>query len=156
MIARLAAALFAALVLASPALAAPCRPDRIELRGDWGQAAFSIEVADTDASRAQGLMNRPSMPASAGMLFIYPQPVQARFWMKNTLIALDMIFADPAGVVQKVHSNAKPLDETVIEGGSGILYVLEINGGLARRLGIGPGTELRHPAISGAAWPCEE
>lgn len=156
----LRAALIAVLAvagLAAPTNAAPCRADRIELRGPWGQAAFAVEVADTDALRAKGLMNRPSMPMGAGMLFVYPQPTEARFWMRNTLIPLDMIFADPAGRVQKVHAMAQPLDETVINGGTGISFVLEINGGLAGRLGITAGTEMRHPATSGpgAAWPCD-
>jgi len=75
--------------------------------------------------------------------------------MQNTLIPLDMIFADEAGVVQRVHSRAIPGDTTPIPGGDGILVVLEINGGLAETFGIGPGTELRHPALGpDAAWPC--
>lgn len=138
---------------------AACRPEVVELRGPDGraQARFAVEIADTDASRAQGLMHRVSMPGSAGMLFVYPRPVRASFWMKNTLIALDMIFADPAGRVTRVHANAVPGDTTPIDGGDNVLVVLEINGGLARRLGIAPGSEMRHPAIDPAiaAWPCE-
>jgi uncharacterized membrane protein (UPF0127 family) len=92
------------------------------------------------------------------MLFVYPAPQRASFWMKNTLIPLDMIFADATGRVTRVHSNAVPGDETPIDGGEGVSFVLEINGGLARRLGIAPGAELRHPAVDPdtAAWPCEE
>ena len=147
-----------ALVLASPGLAlAACSPDVVELKGPRGVARFTVEVADTDAERSRGLMFREKMAASAGMLFVYDRPGRAVFWMKNTLIPLDMIFADAAGTVQRVHSNAVPHDETPIDGGDGILAVLEINGGLARRLGIGPGTVMRHPAfVQGtAAWPCE-
>ena len=90
------------------------------------------------------------------MLFIYEEPQLLAFWMRNTLIPLDMIFVDRFGEVQKVHSNAVPLDETPIDGGRDVLAVLEINGGLAARLGIEPGTELRHPAFdqAEAAWPC--
>ncbi len=100
-------------------------------------------------------MNRPSMPRSAGMLFVYETPQRATFWMRNTLIPLDMIFAGPDGVVTHVHENAIPLDETTIDGGRGVQFVLEINGGLAGPLGIEPGTELRHPAIGDAAtWSC--
>jgi uncharacterized membrane protein (UPF0127 family) len=78
--------------------------------------------------------------------------------MRNTLIPLDMIFVRPDGVVQHVHAEAVPLDErTRISGGDGILAVLEINGGLAGRLGIAEGTEMRHPAFGpDAAWPCAE
>jgi uncharacterized membrane protein (UPF0127 family) len=77
--------------------------------------------------------------------------------MRNTLIPLDMIFADETGTVTKVHENAVPLDETTIDGGPGVQYVLEINGGLAAPMGIGPGAEMRHPAIApdAAAWPCD-
>lgn len=135
---------------------AACQEDRIELRGDWGQAAFSVEVADEPRERSQGLMHRPSLPRSSGMLFVYDAPQIATFWMRNTLIPLDMIFADETGLVTHVHENAVPLDETTINGGENVQYVLEINGGLAGRLGIGPGTELRHPSIGDqAAWPCE-
>jgi len=78
------------------------------------------------------------------------------FWMENTLIPLDMLFLDDNGVVQHVHENAIPLDRTGIDGGSGIRYVLEINGGLASVLGLEPGAELRHPVLNQetAAWPC--
>ena len=155
---RLIAAIAALAVSVAPAAAEVCAPDRIDLRGDWGSARFTVEVADTAQSRGQGLMNRPSMHTSAGMLFVYEQPVNAVFWMRNTLIPLDMIFAGPDGVVRNVHANAVPLDETTIDGGIGIKYVLEINGGLADRIGIAPGSEMRHPAIGGdgAAWACAE
>ena len=136
--------------------AAECRDDRLDLRGAWGQAAFAVEVADEPRERSLGLMNRPSMPRGAGMLFVYDQPQRATFWMRNTLIPLDMIFADETGTVTRIHENAIPLDETTIDGGEGVLFVLEINGGLASRLGLGEGTEFRHPAIGNtAAWPCD-
>lgn len=152
--------LIAALVLvaAGPALA-ECRDDRVELRGPWGTAAFTVEVADTNATRAQGLMHRASMPRFSGMLFVFePPPGPVSFWMENTLIPLDMLFIDQAGQVGHVHHEARPLDRTAIHGGEDVLYVLEINGGMARRLGIGPGSELRHPRIDPdlAAWPCDD
>jgi uncharacterized membrane protein (UPF0127 family) len=134
---------------------AECSLTHADLRGAWGSARFTLEIADDAAERARGLMNRDSMPVSAGMLFIYPAPQRVSFWMENTLIPLDMIFLGPHGRVLKVHENARPLDRTPIDGGPGVLAVLEINGGLARRLGIGPGSEMRHPAFGpGAAWPC--
>ena len=149
------AVLAAMLLGAAPAFAA-CDPDRVELRGDWGRASFGVEIADDPAERTQGLMHRESLPASRGMLFLYEGPHHASFWMRNTLIPLDMIFVDPAGRVTRVHENAVPLDETPIDGGPGVLAVLEINGGLAGRLGIDEGSELRHPALdqSAAIWPC--
>ena len=133
-----------------------CREDAVYLRGDWGTARFSVEIADDDAERAIGLMNRESMPTSAGMLFVYEEPQRLSFWMRNTLIPLDMIFVDARGVVQHIHHEARPLDETPIFGGDDILAVLEINGGLARRMGIVPGSQMRQPAITDdtVAWRC--
>ena len=135
-----------------------CRDDTVMLRGDWGSVRFSVEVADDSQEQQQGLMNREAMANSAGMLFVYERPQRAVFWMKNTVLALDMIFADAAGVVKTVHSNAIPYDETPIDGGEGIVAVLEINGGLAERMGITPGAVLRHPALNQttAAWPCAQ
>lgn len=136
---------------------AACAPGVVDIRGDFGQARFTVELADTGPERALGLMFRESLPKSAGMLFVYETPQRASFWMKNTLIPLDMIFADASGRVTRVHSNARPQDLTPIDGGDGVAAVLEINGGLAEQLGIGPGAELRHPALDArvAAWPCD-
>lgn len=131
-----------------------CSDETLYLRGDFGQARFSIDLAATPKERNRGLMFVKKMPASYGMLFVYDRPQRVAFWMKNTLIPLDMIFADARGVVQNVHANSVPGDLTSIPGKGQIQYVLEINGGMARMLGIGPGTELRHPAIADAAWPC--
>ncbi len=131
-----------------------CRPDTIYVRGPFGKARFSVDVAKTADDRAQGLMNVDSMPTSKGMLFVYPVPQPVSFWMKNTLIPLDMIFADSRGVVVRVHDSAVPGDETSIPGGDDVQFVLEINGGLAKMLGIKEGAELRHPQIRRAAWRC--
>lgn len=147
----------ATLAFGAPAFA-DCAPDRVDLRGDWGKARFTVELADDAAERARGLMHRETLATSRGMLFIYPAPVHASFWMRNTLIPLDMIFIDPTGTVTQVHSRAQPLDETPIDGGPGVLAVLEVNGGLADRFGIAPGTQVRHPAFATgpAAWTCDE
>ena len=144
-------------VASGPLAAAPeCREDVIHLRGDFGEARFSVDVADTGRERNRGLMFVEKMPSSHGMLFVYERPQPVAFWMKNTLIPLDMIFADENGVVQNVHVGAVPGDLTPIPGYGNIQYVLEINGGLSQMLRIGPGTELRHPAIEGGAWSCAD
>jgi uncharacterized membrane protein (UPF0127 family) len=92
------------------------------------------------------------------MLFVYDAPGQPSFWMKNTLIPLDMLFIAPDGVVQHVHPMAVPGDLTLISGGDGVLGVLEVKGGMAAAIGIGAGAEVRHPAFDPeiAAWPCGE
>lgn len=133
-----------------------CREDAIWLRGDWGSARFGVKVANDGQERARGLMFVERMAMGTGMFFVYPRPQETNFWMKNTLIPLDIIFADHRGVVQTVHPNAIPGDLTPIPGGQGIQYVLEINGGLAKSLGIVPGSVFQHPAIAQdtAAWAC--
>ncbi|MCY4334080.1 MAG: DUF192 domain-containing protein [Litoreibacter sp.] len=138
---------------------AACSATHVDLRGGWGKARFKVEIADDAAERAQGLMHRESMPRMSGMLFIYEAPQPLAFWMRNTLIPLDMIFLDETGTVAHIHENAVPLDETPISGGPGpLLSVLEINGGMASRLGISIGSQLRHPGLpqDGAAWPCDD
>ena len=145
------------LVVSASAAFADCRENTVELQTATGAISrFTVEVADSAAERSTGLMHRESMPTAAGMLFVYPRAGDVSFWMENTLIPLDMVFADPTGTVLHVHANAIPLDRTPIPGGANIKYVLEINGGLARRMGIQPGAILRHPAIDQrvAAFPC--
>ncbi len=140
--------------LALPALA--CDPASVEIKSDAGKVRFSVDVADSELERANGLMHVEAMDTFKGMLFIYDRPLRAAFWMKNTLIPLDMLFADPTGTITKVHPNAVPLSEETIDGGENVLYVLEINGGMAERLGIKEGAVMQHPAFdqSIAAWAC--
>lgn len=151
-----ALSLVLALSLPGAALAqAACAPDRLDVRWADGRESFSVEVADDATERAKGLMFREEMPLSAGMLFVYDAPRRPSFWMKNTLIPLDMVFADATGTVTRVHANAVPGDLNPIDGGDGVQFVLEINAGLAAKLGIGPGAQLRHPAFgTKAAWGC--
>lgn len=141
-------------MLAGQAMA--CSDDRVTVSGDWGHANFAVTIADTGPERSQGLMNVPDMPLMTGMLFVYDSPHRASFWMRNTLIPLDMLFAGPDGTILSVHENARPQDDTSIPGGDDIQYVLEINGGLSARLGIAVGDVLQHPSIGpDAAMPCQ-
>lgn len=152
---RSGATLLVWLVLAGAASAA-CQETKAEVRGDFGTVTFTVDVADDAAERAQGLMFVESMPRFEGMLFIYEQTQPLAFWMRNTLIPLDMIFVDATGTVIHIHENAVPLDETAIVSPEPGLAVLEINGGLSRTLGLTPGAQLRHPGLPQVAsvWPC--
>jgi len=145
------------LVLLAGSASAACNDTRVEIRGDFGSARFTVEIADDPQERAIGLMNRPDMARGAGMLFIYERPQMVSFWMENTLIPLDMLFIDERGVIVRIHENAVPLDRTAIPGTPDTLAVLEINGGLARQLGIEEGDLLRNPQLPQelAAWSCE-
>ncbi|MEI4487198.1 DUF192 domain-containing protein [Frigidibacter sp. MR17.14] len=153
-----------ALALIAPALAAlagpvraACTPDTVSLRWPGGGARFSVEIADTAEERARGLMHRERLARSAGMLFIYDHPQPAAFWMRNTLIPLDILFFDQQGRLTVTRADAVPGDETPLLGGDSVFMVLEINGGLAARIGIPEGAELQHPGLdpAQAAWPCD-
>ncbi len=135
---------------------AACRPDRVDLRNDKTQIRFDVEPAVTPQERSRGLMFRESLPRNAGMLFVFDPPQPVSFWMKNTLIPLDMIFLDRTGVVTYVHAEAVPGDLTPVEGGDSVYAVLEINAGLSARYMIGPDTQMRHEVFSQgpAIWPC--
>jgi uncharacterized membrane protein (UPF0127 family) len=135
---------------------AGCDVGTVSLRGAWGQIGFSVEIADTEESRSRGLMFRDSMARRSGMLFVYDAPQPANFWMKNTLIPLDIIFVDDTGVVTFIHHNAIPGDLTTIHGGLNVAAVLEINGGLADHFGVRVGDQMRHQLINQktAIWAC--
>ncbi len=144
------------MVSAQP-LWAVCADDKVTIAGEWGQAHFTVDVADSPQERAQGLMFVEQMPMLSGMLFVYEAPQRVSFWMKNTLIPLDMLFASPRGEVLAIHESAVPGDTTPIPGGDGIQMVLEINGGMASRLGVGVGDVLQHPSFGAdAILPCGE
>ena len=103
---------------------------------------FEVYVARTGRERMQGLMFVESLPADEGMLFLYDPPRPAAMWMKNTLIPLDMVFIRADGTVANVIADTAPqsLDSRRSEGP--VAIVLELNGGTAARLGIGPGARL--------------
>lgn len=154
---RLSLALAAGLSLPGMAFADSCAPGTLDLRDGGSALRFSVEVADDADERAEGLMFRESMPKFSGMLFVYESAQPVAFWMRNTLIPLDMLFFDGTGRLERIKVNAMPHDETPVPGGSDIRYVLEINGGLAAELGIEPGAVIRHPGLdqATAAWPCD-
>jgi uncharacterized membrane protein (UPF0127 family) len=103
---------------------------------------FEVELATTPAEREQGLMFRKSMPSNAGMLFLYPSEQQVAFWMKNTLIPLDMLFLKADGSIARIAHDAVPLDETPIPSNAEVKAVLEVNGGTAAALGIKEGDKV--------------
>jgi uncharacterized membrane protein (UPF0127 family) len=110
-----------------------------------GKQHFTIEVAKTREQMMQGLMYRRSMPADAGMLFEYDHPQPVAFWMKNTLIPLDMLFIGADGAVLDIHERAVPLSLDSIATDQQVLGVLELNGGTVSRLGIKRGDHVEHP-----------
>lgn len=110
---------------------------------------FEVEVAQSMAQRARGLMFRESMAAEAGMLFVYPAEQQIRMWMKNTLIPLDMLFMAADGRIVGIAEDTVPLSEEIVASNGPARAVIELNGGTARRLGIRSGDRVRHPMFGG-------
>ena len=144
------------ILLAQPALAV-CAENKLTISGEFGQATFDTKIADDFEERARGLMFVEEMPTLSGMLFVYERPQSVSFWMKNTLIPLDILFASPQGEILRVHENAIPGDLTPIPGGDGVQMVFEINGGLSARLGIEEGAVMQHPSFGAdAILPCVE
>ena len=100
---------------------------------------FIVEVARTRPQQNQGLMHRQSLAPDRGMLFPYDPPQDASFWMENTLIPLDLLFIRPDRTIARIADNAVPLSREPIPSLEPVAAVLEIPGGRAAELGIGPG-----------------
>jgi len=106
---------------------------------------FDAELALTPQQQAKGLMNRTSMPENKGMLFYMGNEAERGFWMKNTLISLDIIFIKSDGTIHHIHHKAIPHDLTRIPSNGPVAGAFEINGGVAKRLGIKAGDKVIHP-----------
>jgi uncharacterized protein len=110
-----------------------------------GGKPFTLEVAANDDDRQRGLMYRKSMPGDHGMLFVFPSERPLSFWMRNTLIPLDILYLDRFGKVVSV-SQMKPLDETGVPSGWPAKYAIELNEGTANTVGVKAGDVIRIPA----------
>jgi uncharacterized membrane protein (UPF0127 family) len=114
-----------------------------------GRYPFHVEVAKTPAQMERGLMFRRYLAPDAGMLFAYPAPTLARFWMHNTLIPLDMLFVDGKGRIVTIAARARPLSDRIITAAAPVRAVIELNGGTAARLGIKPGDRVLGAVFGG-------
>lgn len=114
--------------------------EKLTIRTSRGPVAFMVEVADTATKSEYGLMCRRSLSPDHGMLFTFAGPPTDRaFWMRNTLIPLDIIYIRPDGRVLSVAANAQPLNEMPIPAGGPTKAVLELAGGRAAQIGLMPG-----------------
>lgn len=100
---------------------------------------IDVEIADTDDKRHRGLMFRTKMDSSQGMLFIFPEEDEQSFYMKNTIISLDIIFINSKKQIIKIYKYTKPFDLTDLPSNSPILYVVEVNAGFTEKHGIKEG-----------------
>lgn len=126
------------------------KPDAVHLEAvtvvtKAGEKKFMVEIADTEPERERGLMFRSSMADDRGMLFEFQDLRDRAFWMHNTYIPLDIIYIAPNGKIVSIAANAQPFDDTPLPSYGPAKGVLEINGGLAAKLGIAPGDTVRHP-----------
>jgi uncharacterized protein len=134
---------------AGPAFAAKRQP--LEIATSGGTRSFSVELAATGPALDRGLMYRRSLPRGQGMLFDFGSERRITMWMKNTYVALDMIFIGTDGRIRGIAANTKPLSTRLISSGEPARYVLEVNAGAARKQGIAVGDRVSHPAIGGKA-----
>jgi uncharacterized membrane protein (UPF0127 family) len=118
--------------------------ERLEIATKSGPRAFSVELATTDDERSTGLMYRTDLPEGQGMLFDFSPPQLVSMWMKNTPLALDMIFIQADGRILRIAQNAEPLSTIAIPSGGVVKGVLELVGGSARKYGISPGDRVSH------------
>ncbi len=114
-------------------------------------ATVKIEIADTPQKQELGLMYRDTLGSDAGMLFVFPAPSHQVFWMKNTRIPLDMLFADNQQRVIGIVANAEPYSEARLSVPGDSRYVLEVNGGFCRQRGVQPGDRLEFLGFTPAA-----
>jgi uncharacterized membrane protein (UPF0127 family) len=116
---------------------------RVVFATELGAVPVEVEVVTTPEGRARGLMFRERLDPGKGMLFVFPHPEVHRFWMKNTLIPLDMVHLDEERFVVGIVVRAEP--KTLAERSIGIpsQYVVEVPGGWAGASGISVGTPAR-------------
>lgn len=137
-----------ACVPAGTASAAPMQAQHLatvplEIVGAHGTHRFRVEVARTPAEQETGLMFRRRIAPDGGMIFPTPEPRDATFWMKNTLVPLDMVFIRADGTIARIAAMTTPLSTDLVAAGEPVTAVLELRGGRAAALGIAPGDRVR-------------
>ena len=132
MIKRLIISTIISVLFLQPVISAEAQEGFIKFVGRPNLKVF-LEVAATSEEREKGLMNRPSLAENRGMVFVFRPAVQTTFWMKDTLISLDMIFIN-RGKIVKIVKNAVPNQTTILyPSDSSVTEVVEVNGGFADR-----------------------
>lgn len=124
----------------------PLRPLTVETRN--GEMLLRVQVADTDATRQTGLMFRRAMPETEGMLFIFQRTQPLAFWMKNTVLPLDILFVADDGRVMNIARGTTPFSLAPIPSDGPARAVLELNAGASARLGIEVGDSIRYAPLA--------
>jgi uncharacterized membrane protein (UPF0127 family) len=131
------------LLVAPLAEAARLPVEKVVIVTRSGPKTFKLEIAADAASRETGLMHRTRLAANGGMLFDFKTSLMAAFWMKDTPLPLDLIFVRADGTISTIAANAVPYSTAEIQSAEPIRAVIEINGGVAQRLGIAPGDRVK-------------
>jgi uncharacterized membrane protein (UPF0127 family) len=118
--------------------------ETLVIQSKSGKHTFQVEIAATPVAQEIGLMYREHLEPDHGMLFEMEKERITAFWMKNTLIPLDMLFIAQDGTIKGIHENATPKSLESISSEVPVSGVLEINGGLAKKLGIAVGDRVIH------------
>jgi uncharacterized membrane protein (UPF0127 family) len=133
--------------VAGPVAAQGVQKIEVTIDSAGGPRVFHTELARTSAEQERGLMFRTNIPQDGGMLFTpYPAdgpPREARFWMKNTPTALDILFIRGDGTIARIAENAVPFSEDTLVSGEPVAAVLELNAGVSAKLGIKAGDKVR-------------
>jgi uncharacterized protein len=137
---------FALLILTSGATAPGAQDlQTVEIATKNGVHVFAVELANTDETRARGLMHRKELPEGRGMLFDFRRDQEVSMWMQNTFIPLDMIFIRADGRIHRIAENTEPHSTRLISSGGPVRGVLEVIAGTVRKFGIAPGDRVGHP-----------
>ncbi len=144
--------------LTPAATATPEPGPEIEAAASFGECDFLLEVANSPEERSIGLMNRESLGQDRGMLFVFEQEQILGFWMKNTLIPLDIIFIDSSNVVVDVQTmrpehEIAPEPLPIHQSAGPALYAIEVNEGVAAECGIEPGDKVTLVNLTPGAPP---
>jgi uncharacterized membrane protein (UPF0127 family) len=137
---------------AGRAMVLPVDPTPLVAVTAQGERRFSIEIADEPSERQAGLMFREHMADDHGMLFVFEATQPVGFWMKNTILPLDLIFIGQDGRIKAIRQG-EPESEAVISPDEPVRFVLEVKAGVAAKEGLADGDLVKHPAIGAAPVP---
>ncbi len=125
--------------------------DRLTIeRADGAEHSFTVYLASTPQQQTQGMMGQRELPEDMGMLFLYYPARPVAMWMRNTLIPLDMLFIRADGTVANIIADAQPQTLTRRSSEGPVTAVLELQGGLAKKLSLAPGDTVRHAHFGNA------
>ena len=134
----------AAVSVQAPLIVDGREAEELFIQTGQGRFRFTAEIADEDMERSRGLMFREEMAPTHGMLFDFGATRRIQMWMRNTPLSLDMVFIDEKGKVVGIAERTTPFSEAIIDSGEPVSFVLEINAGVSRLIGLKPGDHIKH------------